>query len=210
MVNLLPLLAPISYVAVLVGSLIVFSSLYRKRKAAKAASLEPWFPPHMTRDIYLSLLHLESSKPVPDTVLKAALLNRARDDIKRVMSLRGSKASLQMLLQRGSVGDDLWTRFTAAEAEMEEELRDVVMEANGFKEGWGAYIFQSANEMVNSEKLRERAKQIEAQAAPDRAWWDEKREKASRELLGEGGTTASSEEDAVLVEAVSKKAKGKK
>lgn len=33
-----------------------------------------------------------------------------------------------MLLQRGSVGDDLWQRFQRAEKEMEDEVRDVVSE----------------------------------------------------------------------------------
>ena len=33
-----------------------------------------------------------------------------------------------MLLQRGSVGDDLWQRFERAEKEMEEEVRDVISE----------------------------------------------------------------------------------
>lgn len=33
-----------------------------------------------------------------------------------------------MLLQRGSVGDDLWQRFLRAEKEMEDEVRDVVAE----------------------------------------------------------------------------------
>jgi translocation protein SEC66 len=120
MVNYVSLIAPITYIGVLVGSLAVFSSLYRKRKAAKAASLEPWFGQHTPRDIYLSLLHLEGNKKVPDTVLRAALMLRAKENIKRLMVLRQSKQSLQALLQKGSVGDDLWTRFAAAEAEMEE------------------------------------------------------------------------------------------
>lgn len=108
------------------------------------------------------------------------------------------------------MGDDLWTRFTAAEGEMEEELRDVMQEANAFKEGWGQYIFQSANEMVNAERLREHAKKIEAQAPADRAWWDEKRSRAEKELFGESATTGSSEEDAVMVESVKKGKKGGK
>lgn len=120
MVQLLSLIAPTVYICVLAGSLATFSSLYRRRKAAKAASLEPWFGPHTARDVYLSLLHLESEKTVPDTVLKAALLLRAKEDIRRVLILRAQKQSLQQLLQRGSVGDDLWTRFQAAEAEVEE------------------------------------------------------------------------------------------
>lgn len=66
---------------------------------------------------------------VPDSVLKAALLRRAVEDIQRIVVLRSSKPALQTLLQRGSVGDELWQRFARAEKEMEEEVKDVVNEA---------------------------------------------------------------------------------
>ena len=151
MVDWVSLSVPFAYIGILVGSLATFSSLYRKRKAgafhlplfskcyaylvpAKSLSLEPWFPPHLQRDIYLSLLHLEpepgkdKSPTVPDGVLKAALLQRATEDIKRILEVRNSKQALSNLLQRGSVGDDLWQRFVRAEKEMEAELRDVVEE----------------------------------------------------------------------------------
>ena len=101
---------------------------------AKSASLTPWFPPHLQRNIYFSLLHLEpepgqeKSVAVPESVLKAALLRRAMEDIHRIMQIRNAKQALSSLLQRGSVGDDLWQRFLRAEREMEEELRDVVTE----------------------------------------------------------------------------------
>ena len=119
------LLIPFAYLTVLVGSLFVFSGIYRKRKAVKAASLEPWFPPHLQRNVYLSLLHMYNPK-VPDSILKAALLRRATEDIHRIVQVRNAKQALQVLLQRGSVGDDLWQRFQRAEKEIEEELRDVV------------------------------------------------------------------------------------
>lgn len=190
----LSIIAPLVYIAVLVGTLAVFSSLYRKRKANKAASLEPWFGPHYSRDIYLTLLHQENPK-VPDSILKAALVRRATEDIRRIVTIRQAKGSLQQLLQRGSIGDDLWTRFTVAEAEIEEELKDVAMEANGFSSEWAASIFQSAHEIVQATRIRERAAEVAEQAAVERAWWNEKRERASRELLGE-----NSDEDGVLVE----------
>lgn len=101
---------------------------------ARSTSLEPWFGPHVQRNIYLSLLHLEpqpgqdKATPVPDSILKAALLQRAVEDIRRILSIRGAKQPLSQLLQRGSVGDDLWQRFLRAEKEMEAELRDVVEE----------------------------------------------------------------------------------
>ena len=104
-------------------------------------SLAPWFPSHLQRDIYFSLLHLEQpaansaaagkekkTTAVPETVLKAALLRRAAEDFKRLIAIRDQKQALALLLQRGSVGDDLWQRFLRAEKEMEEEVRDVVEE----------------------------------------------------------------------------------
>lgn len=127
LVDWLTLSVPFAYLFILGGSLAVFSNLNRKRKVAKAQSLEPWFPQHLQRNIYLSLLHMENPK-VPDSILKAALLRRATEDIHRIVQIRNAKQALQVLLQRGSVGDDLWQRFQRAEKEIEEELRDVVNE----------------------------------------------------------------------------------
>lgn len=147
------LVVPVAYLAILIGSLATFSSLYRKRKAGKHAekterhllieadtptarstSLEPWFGPHVQRNIYLSLLHLEpqpgqgKATPVPESIIKAALLQRACEDIKRILAIRSAKQPLSQLLQRGSVGDELWQRLLRAEKEIEAELKDVVEE----------------------------------------------------------------------------------
>lgn len=70
----------------------------------------------------------EKTPRVPDSVLRAALLRRAVEDIHRLIQVRTAKQACSSLLQRGSVGDDLWQRFQRAEKEMEEELRDVVTE----------------------------------------------------------------------------------
>lgn len=133
---------PVLYLTIVIGSLYTFQTLYRKRQISKAAKLEDWFPPHKQRDIYLSLLHLDPSEAsdagegekklskVPDSILKAALLRRALEDIQRIVQLRTSKPALQTLLQRGSVGDELWQRFLRAEKEMEEEVKDVVNEVS--------------------------------------------------------------------------------
>jgi len=178
MVNWIGLTIPFAYLGILVGSLAVFSSLYRKNKAAKAASLAPWFPPHLQRNIYLSLLHLdpESGSPkVPDSVLKAALLRRATEDIHRIVQVRNAKQALSTLLQRGSVGDDLWQRFQRAEKEIEEELRDVVSEANAFSPGWGTTIFQSASEMAQNAQIRTRINEIQGQTKTEKEWWEKRK-----------------------------------
>ena len=66
-----------------------------------------------------------------------------------------------------------------------QELRDVVTEANAFAEGWGQMIFQTANEMVNHDRVRERIDRVAEDATGERKWWDERRARSSRELLGE-------------------------
>jgi len=45
-----------------------------------------------------------------------------------VLAVRNAKQALTTLLQKGSVGDDLWQRCLLAEKEIEEEVRDVVNE----------------------------------------------------------------------------------
>jgi len=215
------LILPVAYLVILIGSLATFSSLYRKRQNAKAARLENWFPPHRQRDIYLSLLHLDPAdassgssekklSQVPDSVYKAALLQRALEDIRRIVQLRTSKPALQALLQRGSVGDELWQRFQRAEKEIEEEVKDVVNEANAFTPGWGQIIFQSANEMNQNRIIKERVTELQAQAESEKSWWESKRAgiqtEFMKELDEEEATAAADDskmadsEDAVLVE----------
>ncbi len=100
----------------------------------------------MQRNIYLSLLHLEpedgneKASPIPASVIRTALLRRAVEDIHRIIQIRAAKQACSTLLQRGSVGDDLWQRFLRAEKEMEEELRDVVMEVSDEKQYTGSSL----------------------------------------------------------------------
>ena len=221
--NYLSLLMPIAYLGILIASLATFSSLYRQRKLRSKQSLAPYFPPHISRNIYLSLLHLPDSDPsaakVPESVLRAALLSRAVEDIRRIVEIRTRKAPLQQLLTKGVVGDNIWQRLLRAEQEMELEVRDVVNEANGLVANWGNVIFQSANEMMNNAMLRTKLRAIEATVPVEKTAWEKTREKARRELEGESevvkssatpGTGAahvekvpkagSSDEDAVIVE----------
>ncbi|KAK5001034.1 Translocation protein S66 [Elasticomyces elasticus] len=187
MVDWISLAIPVAYLSILIGSLATFSSLYRKRKAAKSASLEPWFPPHLQRNIYLSLLHLDPAEAsassgsektlsrVPDSILKAALMRRAVEDIHRIVQLRNAKPALQTLLQRGSIGDELQQRFARAEQEMQAEIQDVVEEANAFSLDWGQLIFQSASEMAHNAFLRQRMTELQAKTREEREWWDKKK-----------------------------------
>ncbi|KAF1817970.1 uncharacterized protein K489DRAFT_391440 [Dissoconium aciculare CBS 342.82] len=189
------LLLPVLYLTILIGSLATFSSLYRRRQIAKAAQLESWFPPHRARDLYLSLLHIDPAEAsseseqkitqVPDSLLKAALLRRALEDIRRIVQLRGSKQALQNLVQRGSVGDELWQRFQRAEQEMEAEVKDVAQEAEALVPGWGQVIFQSANEFNQHNLLRERIFELKDKKEADIAWWAARKAGIQSEFMKE-------------------------
>jgi len=199
MVDWVMLTVPIAYIGILAGSFTVFTNLYRKRQAANAASLEPWFPTHLQRNVYLSLLHMDEPK-VPDSVLKAALLRRATEDIHRIVQIRNAKQALQALLQRGSVGDDLWQRFQRAEKEIEEELRDVVNEANAFAPNWGQTISQSASEMAQNNHIRERLGEITAKAPAEKEWWENRRAGIQSEFMKELDEEKAKSDDGVIVE----------
>jgi len=133
------------------GGLFVFSLFYRKHTSNQA--FEPYFDSHPERDAYITLLQ-QSNPPASDSLLKAALVRRAMADVQRVLRIREDKPALQNLLQKGSIGDDLWNSLLAAEKELEVEIVEVVNEANSFVEGWGSVIFPTANEMIANEKMR--------------------------------------------------------
>lgn len=189
----LSLLIPIAYLGILIGSMATFSHLYRQRQHTSKLRLAPYFPPHITRNIYLSLLHLQDdpNTKVPETILRAALLNRAITDIERIMEVRSRKPALSTLLQRGVVGDEIFQRLTRAEQELEIELKDVIAEANALAAGWGQYIFQSANEMVQNRLLRERIDKAKAKLDVEKATWEGTREKARLELEGSDSFTSA-------------------
>ncbi|OLL23422.1 Translocation protein sec66 [Neolecta irregularis DAH-3] len=148
---------PIIYVIVLISTLAVFSHFYRRRKDASQL-YEPWFPTHRSRDLYLSLLHQEPSPP--SKLLKAALLRRAVEDVRRLQKLREGKQALQTLLQSGSIGDHLWTEFQIAEKQFQAELMDVVAEANAMSENWGQTIFGTASEILQHDRIKESLNKI--------------------------------------------------
>ncbi|KAL0946990.1 hypothetical protein HGRIS_013136 [Hohenbuehelia grisea] len=145
-------LVPIAYIIVVFGGLYVFSHFYKQYTASRL--VEPYFGPHHERNLYVTLLG-RSDPPASDALLKSALVRRAMADVHRVIRIRDDKPALQALLQKGTVGDDVWSSLLAAEKELEAEIMEVVSEANSFVEGWGQVIFPTANEMIANERMRQ-------------------------------------------------------
>jgi hypothetical protein len=141
------------------------SRLYSKAHGhSSGQQIQPYFPRHHERDTYVTLLQ-RSDPPASDALLKAALVRRAIADVQRILRIREDKPALQNLLQKGSIGDDLWNSLLSAEKELEAEIVEVHAEANTFVEGWGQVLFQTASEMLANEKTRAIAEQMPLERA---------------------------------------------
>ena len=192
---------PIAYLVLVLGSLAIFSSVYRRRKALQSSNLEPWFPNHHQRDVYLTLLHLENP-PCPPKLLKAALFERAREDIIRLRNLRERKPAANQLLQKGSISESTWRQLNAAEAELNMELQDVTSEARALGgDEWGQTILAQANEyhqkiqflkiMESKKKFgEEERKKWDKELQERKEAQDRQREIALKELSAEEGVKA--------------------
>ncbi|TFY81765.1 hypothetical protein EWM64_g2249 [Hericium alpestre] len=126
---------------------------HEDENALQPKAIEPYFARHLERDVYVTLLQ-KQDPPTPDPLLKAALVRRAMTDVTRIMRIREDKPALQNLLQKGSIGDELWNSLLAAEKELEAEIMEVAAEANTFVDGWGQVIFATASEVLANEKAR--------------------------------------------------------
>ncbi|KAH8116991.1 Pre protein translocase subunit Sec66-domain-containing protein [Phellopilus nigrolimitatus] len=169
--------APVLYLIIVVGGLGIFSSLYRKRSARTLSRTSP-----RTRNATRTVtLIQQTSPPAPDALLKAALVRRAMADVQRVIRLREDKPALQMLLQKGSVGDDFWASLLAAEKEIEAEVLEVMHEANSFVHGWGQFIFNSAGEMVQNEKTKKLLDELPKVRAEAESKYNVKKKKSAIE-----------------------------
>ncbi|RXW23381.1 hypothetical protein EST38_g2472 [Candolleomyces aberdarensis] len=157
------ILVPVAYLIIVFGGLFIFSHFYRKHTSTRV--YEPYFPSHPERNAYITLLQ-QTDPPASDSLLKSALVRRAMADVQRVLRIREDKPALQNLLQKGSIGDELWSSLLAAEKELEIEIMEVISEANSFVDGWGQVIFPTANEMIANEKMRavfERTAELKAE-----------------------------------------------
>ena len=191
----------VAYLVLVLGSLTIFSTVYRRRKAAETSNIEAWFPTHRARDVYLTLLHLDT--PCPPNLLKAALLERAKEDISRIYSLREQKPAAAKLLQKGSISEDTYQQIVAAETELNGEIADVMAEARALGgDEWGQTILPQANEYYQKTVILKSFERSRLLAEAEKKRWaedqalrkvlqDEQREIALKELMGEKTQVAS-------------------
>ncbi|KAI8374458.1 Pre protein translocase subunit Sec66-domain-containing protein [Radiomyces spectabilis] len=144
------LLLPTLYLGGCITAMSAFSYVYRR--VAGFQPVEPWFPVNTQKQEYIALLNCEI--PVPEHHLRASLLRRAMEGVRRLVTIQQEKPALQQLMKTGSVGDDLWRDFIVAEQEIMTELQEISQEAETYKEGWGQTIFSTAAQMLEHEKQK--------------------------------------------------------
>lgn len=105
---------------------------------------------------------LNTVPPVAEHHLQSALLKRAMEGVRRVLAVQQEKPALLQLLKTGHLGDDVWQEFQAAEQETMQELQDIALEANTFKDNWSKTIFTTASQMLESDKQKQDQKACDA------------------------------------------------
>ncbi|KAG0227589.1 Sec62/63 complex, subunit Sec66 [Mortierella sp. GBAus27b] len=131
----------------------IFGFFWRRRKTVIDAS-DTWFPENQARLQYIALLQQEDPE-APEAQLKAALMHRAVEVVRRIITMREDKPALASLVKQGIVGDETWMDLQFAEKTLEDEIRAVMEEAETFKEGWSSTILQSASELIRHEHIQE-------------------------------------------------------
>ncbi|VEU23943.1 DEKNAAC105193 [Brettanomyces naardenensis] len=151
---------PIAYISVLFITFVVFSILYRRRKLNKLRSMKPVFHENKAKEMYLQLRDQTDPK-VNDKVLKAALIRRGSEAIRRMFKLKECESYMNILYMKGYIGDEDHERFKIEKKLQDLELSELAAEAESYKKGWAQTFFPVCQEATMNEALRRRLKSVE-------------------------------------------------
>ncbi|ODV77004.1 uncharacterized protein CANTADRAFT_71405 [Suhomyces tanzawaensis NRRL Y-17324] len=169
---------PIIYVAVLVSIFVTFSVVYRRRALKKLTKVEPIFPENHTATLYEYLKVQYQNPDIPkdqkphEKVMKAALLRRAVEAIRRSMKLKENEPVYTKLYQDGLVGDEVFQQYQIQTKFQELELKDIVQETESYKKGWVQTFFPVAQEICFNEALRRRLYALDDRAKTLSHMWE--------------------------------------
>lgn len=153
---------PLIYVAVMVTAFVIFSVLYRRHRLQKLIEVEPIFGHNYTLEIYENLKDKYNNKELPkedrppEKAVKAALLRRAVEAIRRSLKLKENEPVFNKLYQDGLIGDDVYKQFEFQNKVQQLELKEIVEECQLFNKDWPATFFPVAQEICYNEALRRR------------------------------------------------------
>lgn len=158
---------PLIYVGVVLTVFVIFSIVYRRRRLQSFTEIEPLFKENYPAEIYHQLkaayvdADLPKEKKPHEKVMKAALLRRAAEAIRRSMKLKENEVAFTKLYQNGLIGDDIFKQYEFQIKFQELELKEIVAECESYKKGWVQTFFPLAQEICFNEALRRRLKVLE-------------------------------------------------
>lgn len=155
-VSKISVFTPLIYLAILITALVVFSNVYRSRRLKEFTQRKAFFGENIPKKIYLQLLALSNEEKVNEKVLKAALLRRGAESIRRTIKLKEVTPFVTALYQKGSIGDEVWQRFQTAQKLEELEIQEIVRETEKYKKGWVQKFVPLLQEICFNEALRRR------------------------------------------------------
>ncbi|CAK9441387.1 uncharacterized protein LODBEIA_P52550 [Lodderomyces beijingensis] len=171
---------PLIYVGVMLTIFAFFSVWYRRRRVEKFSEVKPLFKENYNALIYQQLKsqyddpNLGKDKKPHEKVLKAALLRRAVEAIRRSMKLKENEPIFNKLYQNGSIGDDMFKQLEFQIKFQEIELKEIVVECESFKKGWSQTFFPLAQEICFNEALRRRLNAMPERSENLSELWDYK------------------------------------
>ncbi|CCE87251.1 Piso0_005794 [Millerozyma farinosa CBS 7064] len=195
---------PIIYVGVLLSSFIAFSIIYRKRRLEKLVSADTLFSENHAQNLYEFLKEQyndpnASSDTKPHLkVMKAALLRRGAEAIRRSLKLKENEPIFNRLYQEGHIGDATFKSFTISTKLQEIEIRDIVIEVENMKKGWTQQFFATCQEICFNEALRRRLNALDERHSVLSELWEytdkDVSEKADQQAISNTESDPSSED----------------
>lgn len=147
---------PLVYVSILVISLMIFASKYRKNQVKKLTELPSIFDEHEARDLYYSIQELSETEQIHPKVLKAALLNRGAEAVRRTIKLREVAVQIEILYKNGSVDDKYWQRYQNEMKLVDLELKNCIEEAERLQPEWPQAFVNLCREICFNQALQRR------------------------------------------------------
>lgn len=154
---------PFIYTAILLISLVYFSKYYKNQKLKKLTQLKSIFDENDARDLYFQLKSMnqdETTTKIHEKVLKAALLNRGAENIRRSFKLKELTPQVETLYKNGSIGEDYWESFQTEIKIIEAEVKDCIIEAERLQPGWPKLFLGLCQEICFNQALQRRYNSI--------------------------------------------------
>lgn len=151
---------PVIYAVILIVSLVLFSKHYKKQRLRQLAEQPDIFDEHDAKELYLELKEMSQTQKIHEKVLKAALLNRGAEGIRRTLKMKELGPQIELMYKSGTVGEDYWERFQAEGKIVEAEFRETIQEAENLQPGWPKIFAALCQEICFNQALSRRYQSI--------------------------------------------------